>query len=303
MSELRQAVNELSIEGVLLEKSFEEREINGKNAIMGELEVEIGENETHTINMFSFELTNAQKPNGFFKGIKTIADEFQSVQDVGRDEASKVRTYQANLNKNEYVGRDGVLKSYNRINANAVNRLNAGDTLEPQAKFQVEVYIQAILPEIKNEEETGRLIIKGLIAQYGGKVEPFDFVVQGEKEAGFVEGNYEVGDTVMITGNIINTVVTETKVTEMAFGEDVEDVKTSATRELVVTGGSMPYEEEQAYSTEIIKKALAQREILLEEKKDKAQSKANNPASKSTGATGGFGTMDNKEKSDYEIPF
>ena len=303
MSELRQAVNEVVISGVVLEKDIEEKTIKGKQAITGEVTIETGANSVHTVNLFSYLMTKAGKENGFAKGIATLRDELKTVKDNGRDEADSVTTYQANLSKNEYIAQDGGLRSYDRISANSLNRTKVGETINPQSTFKLETFIQAILPEIKNEEETGRMVIKGVVALYGGKVALVDLIVSGDKNVAFVEQNYEVGNTVLLTGEIVNTVETKTHVQEMAFGDDVETIETKTVRELLITGGSFPHEEEDAYSVDTIKKALAQRDITIEEMKEKAKDKQSSGAGKSTGATGGFGDMSTSAKEEYDIPF
>ena len=234
-------------------------------------------------------------------------------KDDGEKLAEKIRITSGELKKNEYVGRDGQLKSFPQYTTNFINRVEMGDDFNPTATFKVEVYIQALVPEIKNEEETGRLIIKGLVPLYGGKVVPQEFVVANEKAVAYIEQNYETGSTVKLKGNIVNSVEVIKTTTESGFGEDFEEIKRNTVRELLVTGGTPVYEEgsTKAYTIEQIKSALIERETMIEEMKAKAKERANNFGRGSTtnmDTAGGFDVEDKPSKGgakagNIDIPF
>lgn len=305
-----EADNSIEIEGVLLEKDMEYTEVRGKEAIRGKLSIRTDENSVHTVEVFSYlktidSKTKQERDNGIGKGLVTVKDTFKAVADegVGEDNADKVRVDMGSIRKNEYYGRDGQLKSYNQYSAQFINRVKAGEEYDPRAKFGIETYIQNVIPEIRGDEETGRLIINGLVPLYGGKIVPIDFVVENEKAVAYIEQNYEVGNTVKIFGRIVNTIQTVKTVEEVAFGDDVETIKEYTVRELLVTGGTPPYDEENphAYTTEQIQKALVERETELAEKKAKAQSKSSNKSSSSKSGAEGFSVAGKAESLD--IPF
>lgn len=304
MSELRQADNRVIIEGVLVEKNLEIKTLSdNRRAIAGKLDIKTDEHSVHTVEVFSMLLKKDGSENSVAKGLQTVMNDYKSIQEVGEENADKVRITSGELRKNEYWGQDGQLKSYPQIFTNFINRVKPNEEYNPRATFEVELYIQSILPEIKGEEETGRIVIKGLIPLYGGKVVPHEFVVANEKAIAYIEQNYEVGNTVKLKGNVINSVETRVEIEEMAFGEDIERTITKSVREFLVTGGTPPYDEdgEKAFTPEQIKKALVEREMFIDELKAKAEEKGK---SEIMDTTGGFdvGTgSSNGEK--YDLPF
>lgn len=300
---LREAENQVVIEGLLVEKSFEDKEINSKDgkkeAITGEITVETAENEVHTISLFSFKTKADGTENGIAKGLETIKDEYKSVAAVGREEADKVRITAGSVGLNEYYGQDGKLKSFPQLKTNFVNRVKADEEHVPRAEFEVELFVKSISPEMRNDDETGRVKLEGLVPLYGGKIIPFTFVVN-EDGSDYVDSTYEPGDTVKVYGDIINYKEKKEIEEEVAFGKPKKKITYKTVREYLVTGGSEPYEEEneKAYDNESIKKALTEREVFLDGLKKKKEEKEKG---NSGGAKKGFNTKAKKEKKKSKV--
>lgn len=274
---LRQADNEVVVEGLLQEVKLEERTTGeGREFIGGEIEVEQAEGSVHTLRVFSFKLKKDGSENGIYKGLKTVLDEYQSIAKVGRESADKVRITSGQLGVNDYVGGDGKVKTYPQLSTNFINRVQANDVFDPKAEFEVEIVIKSILPETKNNEETGRVKLVGFIPQYGGTVAPLEFVAEGEG-AEYITDTYEKGDTVKIYGEIINRVEITKTLEEVGFGKPKEKIKRNFVREFLITGGSEPYEEENVkkYNPQLIGKAVTEREVYLEGLIKKHEEKAN----------------------------
>ena len=262
-STLRQAENKVTIEGVLLEvRNTEWKSGKGMNI---ELDIEVKENEVHTVYGMSKYKKEDGSDNGIAKGFKTIVEEYKSVATHGREEADKVRVNQGRIELNEYYGQDGKLRSLPRVSTNFVNRVQAGEEFDPRAEFEAELFVRSVKPELNKEgNETGRAVLDGYIPVYGGSVIPFSFKVFTDGSE-YVQDNYEPGKTVFIYGDIINYKEKIVKKTEAAFGKDKETIT------YVVTGGEDPYEEEnvKSYDGELIHKALVERETYLAELKAK----------------------------------
>ncbi|MNH75618.1 hypothetical protein D3C73_278650 [compost metagenome] len=276
---LQEAENTVHIEGVIKEVRIEEDALpDGRELIKGEIDIQVDENSVHTVNMFSFKLKKDKTISGLYKGIKTIKDEYK--------EGDKVRITQGNVRLNEYIGQDDNLRSYPQINSNFVNRVKEGEPFEPQAKFTFEMAVASVTEEVKNDEETGRAIIKGYIPIYGGSVIPFSVVVDNPAAVNYVTSNYEKGNTVSVHGDIVNQTIITKKEIEVGFGDPQEKIDRKTIREYVVKGGSAPYDEDSnnAFDTELIKKALKDREKYIEEMKEKKKNKEKKNSS------GGFGT-------------
>jgi hypothetical protein len=297
---LREAENNVIIEGTLVE--IRHSEWKSKEGLNIELDIEVKENEVHTVYGMSKYKKNDGSDNGVAKGYKTIIDEYKSIATYGREEADKVRVTQGRIGINEYYGQDDKLRSFPQINTNFVNRLTATDEFSPRAEFEVEVFVKSVVPEVKNEEETGRVKLNAIIPVYGGKVIPFEFLVSQDGSE-YVQDNYEVGNTVLVYGDIVNFKETKRVEQAVAFGKPKEKITYNTVREYVVTGGGEPYEEDnvKAYSVEVIKKAMVERESHLAELKTKKDQPKQEEKKAGFGNKGAAG--DKKPKKEIDLPF
>ena len=273
--ELREALNEVFIEGILKEKTLELAtiDVQGKKAdvIRGELVISDKENSEHRVRVFANKLTKEGKENSVYKGLKTVMDEYVSVAEALKlgqtaEAADKVRITKGKIGLNEYYTPNGELRSFPIVTTNFVNRVKDG-TYNPKAEFTLEIYFDNILPEIKDNEETGRLIVKGIVPVYGGEVIPLTFIVADEDAVNYIQTNYEKGKTGKVWGELVNTVEI-TKIVEQGFGKAKEKIVTKIINELVITGGEEDQyneDDERSYSTDLIKKAMAERDIKLDE--------------------------------------
>ncbi|MGG3890236.1 hypothetical protein [Metabacillus fastidiosus] len=267
---LREAKNEVTIEGTLLE--IRHQEWKSGQGLSIELDIEVAENEIHTVHGMSKYKKKDGTDNTIAKGYQTIVEEYKSVASHGRENADKVRITQGKIDLNEYWGQDGKLRSFPQINSNFINRVQANEKFEPRAEFAVEIFVKLVTPETKNGEETGRTKIEAYIPAFGGKVLPFNFVTD-ENVAEYVQDNFEVGVTALVSGDIVN--FSEQKVIEKSsgFGKPQKQITNTFIREYLVTGGDEPYDEDnvKVYDAELIRKALTEREIYLEGLKNKKE--------------------------------
>jgi hypothetical protein len=294
---LREADNKAFIEGTVSEINFELKPIQGKDAITGDIVVTTGENAVHTVDVFAYKLTKDGKDNSVYKGLCTVMNEYKSIAKYGKEEADKVRISGAKLVGNDYYNPAGELKSIIKINTNFVNRLKAGEEYNPKAEFEVEIFIHKLTDEVdkKTGDLTGRKIISGLVPVYDGKVIPMEFIVADKELVAAVDSMYEIGQTVKVYGDLINTVTTTTKTTAVAIGKPKETTSTLTVREMIFTGGTEPYLEDNAnvFSMETIKNAMAVRTEYLEELKNK----------KNTSTNAGGKTASNTPKTNKALPF
>lgn len=286
---LREAVNNVVIEGTVAEIRIEAKTVNGKEFITGEVDIQTDETSTHTVKVFANKYNKEGKESSLYKGIETVMNEYKSIASHGKDAADRVRITQGKIGLNEYVGQDDTIKSYPQLSTNFINRLTVTEEFTPKAEFEVEMYVHSVTDEVKNEEETGRAVLKGYVPLYGGKVIPFSFVVAEKSAVEYVSSNYETGSTVTVYGDIVNRVNVTKKEVEVGFGKPQEKITRTTVREYVITGGTPPLDEEdtKAYNIEVIKKALVEREAHHEEMKAKKKESNNKPA---TTEKKGFGT-------------
>jgi len=270
---LREAINEVKITGKLVENKLDYKTSRqGKNYISGDLLIETTKDNIVPVNFFAFEQKKDGGPNRNYKNMDNVIANYKSVAKVGANEADIVSITGAKLEANEFYNNGGNLISTFRIRSNFVNRVNKN--MEPKADFIVELYIQSIVEEVIKDEPTGRYIVNGIVPGYQGRINVLKFFVVEDKAIKYINSNYSVGDTVKVSGKLENEVIEVTRTEEMEFGEDVVDTYTRIKRELIITGGTEPYEEADKFSPDLIKQAMVEREVDLKNKLEQATQKA-----------------------------
>lgn len=287
---MTQANNKINVVGKLLDAVINDGKLNdGRRYKRANITVRVtqtygGREETSEIpiSMFAAERTQQDKPNPGYAQIEELA-EMKTAQMVGIDNADTVRISGANLRENNFVSRtSGQLIHGWQINTSFINTTGVADV----ASFIIDVYIMDMKPETDREgEETGRLIIKGGIVQYQGKLDVVEFIVENQDTVDYIERNWNIDDTVEVRGRIrVTAIEDKPKATESSWGEDVPEATTRTVRELIITKGSdEPKEEEFAYDKTDIKKAFNVRKAMIEQlqidaKKGNAPKAAKEPA-------------------------
>ena len=132
----------------------------------------------------------------------------------------------------------------------------------------------------REENPTGRLIVKGGIVQYGGKLDVVEFVVESPECVEHISRNWQVNDTVNARGRIRFTSLEEKRASsEASWGEEVPETTTRVMRELIITTGDPEGKEEEfAYDQADIKKAFNVRKANMEQLQIDAKNKASKPA-------------------------
>lgn len=287
---MTQANNRINVVGKLLDAVIVDDKLgDGRKYKRANLTIRVtqtygGREETSEIpvSMFAAQYTKQDKLNPGYTQIENLA-EMKTAQMVGIDNADTVRISGANLRENNFVSRNsGQLIHGWQINSSFINAGGSADV----ASFVIDVYIMDMKPETDREgEETGRLIIKGGIVQYQGKLDVVDFIVENQDTADYIERNWNIDDTVEVRGRIrVTAIEDKPKATESSWGEDVPEATTRTVRELIITKGSdEPKEEEFAYDKTDIKKAFNVRKAMIEQlqidaKKGNAPKAAKEPA-------------------------
>lgn len=275
LSNLRQADNKVNLAGVLKTMNLEIKEKDGKRFIAGELEIETGENASHTVKVYAGEYNAEGKESKAWAGMKTAMETFKSQATHGAD-ADVVIISSGQIAINDYKGRDGQVKSYPQISTMFINRAkNEEELAKREAKATVEMFITSVVPEVNRDgDETGRAKVTGLVPLYKGGLAPLTLFAMAGKPSEYVLSNYERGNTIVANITLVNTLEIKEVEQEVDFGEAEVTVYKNFKSEMILTGGKK-YEEEntKAYSTEIIKKAMVEREAKLERIKNEEKSK------------------------------
>lgn len=254
--------NTVNIVGLLNEINVEEREKDGRKYLTGNIKIQTKEDNIVSVNVFSFEKTKKNTINPSYTQIKSVCDKGVSMAAVNGDttKATKVRASGCRLEENMYVSRfnNQVISSI-RVNGSFFT-LNSPE--EPKSKFNCGIYILGIREETDADgEETGRLLIDGLIEQYN-RWDKITFIAETKQAVSYIQSNWAVGDTVFVSGNIVNKTITQKITTDSAggFGEPEEETRTYHRVEYVITSGSEPKEDEFAYDSAKVKEGIADRE-------------------------------------------
>ena len=302
---LKQAENSVKIEGILSEIDLKTGTTNknGKTIeyIGGSIKVRV----TQMINgqevdleipvyMFSNKLTNAGGPNPAYESINRVMTEYTSIAAGGIEAADRVRIANGNIRMNEYYNQNGSLNSYPRINASFVTKITDLTKFNPEASFSAVFVIAAMGPETDRDGVAleNRFKIRGILPQYGGKVDVVDFYATNPNVIDAVSSYWSEKDTVKINGKLNFTSTVEEKMVEVDFGEPRMERRTVSVSELIITGGTQtPLDGEFAYDEDEIATALQERQANLAALKEKAKEKEASGKKSAPAAKKGFSDL------------
>ncbi len=276
---MKTSKNKVVIEGVLKENKLERKiDKNGKNFITGKLMVETEKDNVIPVSIYIYQLKNDGNINKLYGSIETVLDSYKSVADVGPERADRIKITSGEIAANEFYLADGTFVSGTSFKTVFINRVDKAAKLNPRATFEVDIFIEGVKEEEDKEENfTGRISIAGLVVGYEGRLVPVSFIVPVGAGAKFAENNYERGQTVTLSGSIVNSAIVEKIEKEFdGFGDSIFEEKTHYTRELRVMRGSHAIDagEEGAFEVSFIKQCKEKRNNALAEMKQKAEDKA-----------------------------
>jgi hypothetical protein len=285
---LRELLNSQRIVGTLKEMNLERKpnkkdpsktQIQGNIVVMSEVDGKVSE---HRIELFAFTTSKLAK------GYETVMKEYKAADVVGKDNATRVQVT-GNIDINDYMGQDQVIRTNNRNRGVFVNRIE-DPAIQDEALAQVELIVTNIQPATDNEGiETGELKLEGFTVGYNGTVIELKNMIVGQDLADVISENYEPGSTGKLTfavNNYVEVIEGEPKEDDGAAGfgmqVDLDNQVKKYVRELRVIGGFPPYLDDKAYTDEQVDLAKKTRALKLQEVKN------NVPNTPPTGA-GGFG--------------
>ena len=287
-----QASNKLTLQGKLLDVNMGSGKLSdGRPYERATVTIRVtqtygGKTETSEIpvGMFATQYTSKGDINPAWKSLQDLKM-MKSVQSHGAAEADTVRLTGATLQENNFVSRNnGQLINGWQIRGSFINRASVPDA----ATFATEVYIMSMEDEVDREgETTGRMVLKGGIVQYGGKLDVVKFVVENPDTIDYISRHWEVNKTLTVKGYIrVTSIEVKPSAESSGWGEDIpEGPTTQYIRELVITkGDDEPKEDDFAYDPTEIKKAFNERKAYIEQLQIDARKKANGAAAPVSGA-------------------
>lgn len=272
---IRQTKSKVEVQGTLSEKNLT---IEG-DVIKGSLTIQTSDVNFVTFQVYQNKMTKAGKVNSVYTGLETINTMYKSIAEVGQDEATRVAVTNGEINPSTYFDAKGKHDNV-KFKSSFFNRMENKD-IDPKATFEQEIYIKAIIPEVKTSgedvgEETGRAIVRGWTVDYNGGLQAIELIAPVEDGiADAILSSFTVGQTVEFYGNIENNRITREEVIPVKIGKPKINTITTYKNELVITNASAEYEEgvfRVPYEADVIAKAEVEREASLAEKEGKAKS-------------------------------
>ena len=302
---LKQAENSVKIEGILSEIDLKAGSTVKNNKTVEYIGGSIKVRVTQKLNgndveldipvyMFANKLTNAGGPNPAYESINRVMTEYTSIAAGGIDAADRIRITNGNIRMNEYYDQNGALKSYPRINASFVTKLTDLTKYNPEASFSAVFVVGSMGYETDKDgvQIENRFKIRGILPQYGGRVDVVDFFATSPNVIDAVSTYWSEKDTVKVNGKLNFTSSVEEKMVEVDFGEPRMERRTITISELIITGGTQtPLEGDFAYDEDDIAAALKERQAYLAEQKDKAKQKDKSKAPAAATAKKGFSDL------------
>lgn len=284
--EIRQALNKIDITGVVKEHKLASGKNNDGKYINGSIVVKAGEFTEVTVKVFVKETNDKGKVKKAYENLeKILKGEVKTLVEVSEEEAVKVRLWGNEgftpqfreeifkpENATEVVTKVGVDLGFGNITID--NKITPEDY---KATFDVEVFVESVEEELnKDNEETGRVIIKGWCPVYGGSVIPL------ELKAGIVEdeeGEYDFAEdirssidpdtTVNFWGDINYISIIEKTAKGGSLGRAKVEEKRTYIHDLVAIGADF-IEGENEYDIDDIKQARIERENKKQEATNKS---------------------------------
>lgn len=290
---MKQSVNNVTIEGIVSEINIRDIDKGDKKYVAGEVIVKVPMKD-NTFSMVPVSFISADKkkdgnPNQNYARLQNLKN-FNSIAATGDEAtATKVQIRGANLQENLFLpqGAQDVISTV-RINSNFFTKITNDANYNPEASFTVTAYIAKMEDEIRNEEETGRLIVTGVLVGYADKAEIVRFIAEEKANIDFIRSHWNEGDTVRIGGDVRYTEEVVEREEEVGFGEAETRRFTKRTREFVIKRGSAAgLDDEESFDKDEIMNSLKERKARMDAIKN-APKQAPKPAPTTTEEDYGF---------------
>ena len=290
---MRQAKNEVFVEGILLEKEVHEGISKDStpfvraeikilvNQVIGETLIPVIVPVKFFANKFK---KDSQDISKLYTGILAI-NEMQSVADTGDEKtADCVRVdggsknfRNGNMSENVYVpaGSDKEFSTVD-INGTSVRKIDR-TRVNPITKFSAEIVVYNIKEEVIDGEPTGAIIVTGALVRYQNRLDLIQFKVNRQAAINHITNHWERGKTVLAEGYLhFRNEASVSKKEETGFGEAIEIPTTRFIKELIITSGSAgELPEELCYPTKELNEAMQDRLARIERMKEPKEVKPN----------------------------
>lgn len=289
---MRESFNRVVICGKVLENNIEKKvSQKGEEYISGNVVIRVHQKVGREVlpmeipvEVYSKKYRKDGEPNKVYKGLEEAMNSLKSIAAVGQEEASNVVVANSGkpgtqiLRTNMYISRGTQqLVQHAEFSSNFINPTSQG--AEEAATFEVDIVVTKKGYILDSEGvETDKYEVEGVHFGYNGRANIQKFVITDPQIIDYFEQNINLDpreqDSIKVSGIMNYSVREEVTVKKVAVGSDIQETRTFRTRELVITGLFEPYEGDEAFPAAEVKKALAEREIYIEELKAKSEDRA-----------------------------
>ncbi len=285
--ELREGTNVVEVVGVVKEHNLKAGKGENGKYINGNLVVKAGEfTEIKVKVMVNEKNKKGEVKKGYETLMKFIEKDYKTMADgVSEGEATKVsiwgnKGFTPKL-KEDIFAVEGKAKTSINIDLGFGN-VAVKENLTPEdykATYDLEMFVTDVVEENDKEDEpTGRYIVKGIVPCYGGKVFPIEIVAgviddeDGEINFGeVINDEVSEGMTLNIWGDINHAKIIEEVKKGGGLGRAKVEKKTTYIHEFVAVGAEIVDDEEKEFDEELIQKAMVERENTKREKEEEAE--------------------------------
>ena len=188
--EMRVAVNKIAITGVIKEHKLKEQKGEKGKYINGSLVIKAGEFKEIEVKVFVDELTKEKKVKKTFSTLRDIIDKKLPTMVDDKENPTAISIYGnkdfvPKLKEERYANQtktDTITKLSCELGFGSIKVLDSITEEDFKATFDIEMFVVAVEDELnKEEEETGRVKIKGYVPTYGGGIFPMVVIVTGKQ--------------------------------------------------------------------------------------------------------------------------
>ena len=296
------SANKVQVCGVLKEKKLDYTK--DQSAIRGSFIVQYGQAPSDSIefNLYVNRIKKDGKPNQKqweqAEGIMKLVSTPEATEGSPADWVSITGNngFTAKLSVNDrYMAQTDSFSSNARVELGfgTVNKITA-NSRPAMAEFDISCFLlEAPVEKINESTNTPYLEVQCGLVEYGGQAIPLTCVV---KDKSLVRGmrRLKKGDTCNFWGIPRVAFIQEEKRKESSLGgQGKVEIVTHAYKEFEITGGDQITLQEplgfEVFTSEVITKSLAEREVKLEQLKNKMIEKENGSFRQGQGGLGGFG--------------
>lgn len=286
---MKKMTNRINVEGRVFSHSLAKKTVQdtnsanyGKEFINGTLEIAVDEEGLNVVPVhFTYvtELTKKGETNLTYTNLDRIINENNLWSVVGKDAAQKVKI-DTSIAVNDFYNQENILVTTKVIEGGFVSFVTEFGQEDKRSFFNEDMFITSVRLVEKNEEKNineDYLVVGGAIFNFRGDLLPVDFVVRNAAGMKYFEGLEATNANPVFTkvwGSVVCKTIVTTTEEESAFGEPQVRTYERKTKEYVITGSSREiydFGDEEVLTAEDVKKAMADRELMLADNKKRSE--------------------------------